>query len=785
MRQLLLCGCLLVLSVLFPGGVAAQPVLNLSSSDQAPIALAPQGLLYVDPTASPDPQTLFAQGGPTFQPATAAALAPGYSASAFWLRWVLHNPEDQRQVHILVLEPARMESVALFWRRVGEGGWQHARAGTDQPFSAREIRTRASAFAIRLAPGETREVLLRVASRGAVSLRPTLWRPTQLLIASTWDSWVESLMLSLPLMLALLAGGLYLAQRQPVFGLLAVYLLLALLYEAAMRGAAFALLWPDATDWAQRSLGVLGTAATVAQALTMRQVLGGRQRQPRLDRVLLGVMALSGLVGGWCLWGDYRQATQWNGRVLPLLIATTLLVSVRGLKTGGALGPAWLFAMFCQQLGLLPRYLALLGVMPSTALIENSPLVGTLVGSITMMGAALYQLGRERAQQAQRLEATVRQRTAELVDANARARASDVAKGRLLGYIGHDLRGPLASMVTLTRRLGQGPAFEADRRAIEQSGQMLLETIDDLQRFARSPEAGATPEIIPAPLCLHGLLIEVVEQAQAMALSGGNALQLVRGPGLPGVVELDARHLRQVLFNLLSNAAKFTRNGRIELVAQAVDGLLRLEVIDTGRGIAEADLPLVFEPFVRAASQGRLPGLGLGLSIARQAVRAMGGRISVRSQLGMGSRFRVELPCLVASEDQVQWPLPEAEPGAGRLGQGRRALVLDACATARAALAERLALAGFDRILEAASLDEARALMATAPEALPLLLVLEPQTVPVEVAVPALRRWLGEAPATLRCTVQPEGPEEVAKPAPSTQWWAALQCVLAGRDPGV
>ena len=765
-------GILLLVMLALPA--VAQPIVELRSGDSAPIELGAPALIHVDPAASPDPQAL---AQPVFRPTTPALLAPGYSAAAFWLRITLHNAEDEPQVRVLALEPARMESVALFFRRLGESGWQYARAGTDQPFSARELPTRESAFVVRVAPGETRELLLRVASRGAVSLRPRLWTPTALLAASTRASLIHSVLFSLPAMIALLSAGLFLALRQPAFGLLAAYLLLALLYEAAMQGAAFALLWPSATDWAQRSLGVLGTGATIAQALTMRQVLGVRQRRPRVDRALLAVIALPLLTGLWCLWGDYRLATQWNNSALFVLIAMTILISAQGVKAGGPLGPAWFFAVLCQQVGVLQHYLSLQGVIPNTDLVESGALLGCVVGSVALVGAVLLQLDRERSRHAQTLEATVRRRTAELAAASARAHAGDAAKGRLLGYIGHDLRAPLASMVQLTRRLGQDREFEATRRAIEHSGLMLLETIDELQRFARSPEAEAAPEIVAAPLYLHGLLIEVVEQAQAMARSGGNELRLLRGAALPAVVELDAKRLRQVLFNLLSNAAKFTQQGQIVLEADASGGMLHLSVSDTGQGIAEADLPLVFEPFVRAAGQGRLPGLGLGLSIARQAVRAMGGDITVRSRPGAGSRFSVELPWQAADEDQVQWPLPQAEPGAELLGEGWLALVLDTCPTAREALAERLALASFDRILQVASLDEARALTAATS---PTLLVVEPLTLSAD-AFAELRESVGPSLALLCCSARPDAPGDLAKPVSHADWWAGLQRGVSGR----
>ncbi len=776
--RLLLGLCLLVGSL----AAAAQSPLELRADDPGEIRLAPHATLHADATGSADPPALFARGTPDFHPATPASTTPGYSASAFWLRVVVHDAERTPQERILVLEPARMESVSLFWRGEGQAGWHMSRAGTDQPYAARELPLRESAFEIRLAPGETRELMLRVASRGAVALRPSLWKPSALLGERLRANRIESLLLSLPLLVVVVAAGLFLSSRRAVYGVLSAYLLAGLLWDAAMRGTAFEFLWPDATDWAQRSLGTLGALATLLQALTIQLVLDARHDQPRLYRVQLAAFGASLLACAWCVWGDYRVATQAAGACNVALIALSLLLSARGVRAGTPLARACLLVVACQQLGVVPSMLSLWGVIGSTALVDDAPLLGCTIGVAAMLGALLWQLQRERVRGTQELEALVRARTAELVEAHALARAGDEAKGRLLGYIGHDLRSPLASMLLLTRRLGQDREFETTRRAIEASTLMLLETIDELQRFARRPDADAAPEILAAPLYLHGLLLEVAEQAQAMARSNGNRLTLRRGAALPAVIELDAKHLRQVLFNLLSNAAKFTRDGEIVLDADVSGGRLRLAVSDTGKGIAAEDLPLVFEPFVRAAGAARLPGLGLGLSIAREAVRAMGGDITAHSRPGAGSCFSVDLPWLAAGEEHVQWPPPDVDPAAHDLGAGWHALVLDACQTAREALAERLALAGFDAIEQTSTLAEAGERLQAAATRASWVLVLEPRGLP-EAAEDRLRHRAGGRVEFLRCSAAPAEAGELSKPVQQADWWAALRRCVGRRQP--
>ena len=130
---------------------------------------------------------------------------------------------------------------------------------------------------------------------------------------------------------------------------------------------------------------------------------------------------------------------------------------------------------------------------------------------------------------------------------------------------------------------------------------------------------------------------------------------------------MDALRLRQVMFNLVGNALKFTEEGGVVVSAKAQEisegrVMLRLSVTDTGPGIAEADLPMLFERFSQAedTSVRRFGGTGLGLSIAKQLVELMGGRVWVESKTGLGSRFNIEAPFDLAQDPGKAEPAPAA-----------------------------------------------------------------------------------------------------------------------------
>jgi signal transduction histidine kinase len=683
-----------------------------------------------------------------------------------------------------MVDPARIESVALYRRRLLPDGsatpWTLARAGTDLAFGERPLAVRESAFPMRIDPGEVWELRLRAASRGALSIEPTLWVAEALVEEQQWRVWRDGMLSAVGLTLAALAAGLAVSLRDRGYGWIAAFLTSAMLYEMAMRGTAFQRFWPEATDWAQRALGTTGALTTVFQLLALATILRLRDTQPAVHRALRAVVGLSLVAVAACIVADYQTGTRMAAPTNLALTAIGLIASFRAMRRGDPVGGVWLCAIGGVVLGLAPRYFSLLGYLPYADWIELAPsMVGT-AGAAAVLVTMLRLLQRERLHRAQALEAAVLERTAELARASAHAQTSDAAKGRLLGHIGHDLRAPLASMVQLTRRLTPGAEFEATRQALEHGGVMLLDTIDELQRFARQPTAEADLDVLSAPVYLHGLLHELTLQSQALMLASTNRLVLDVDALLPAVVELDARRLRQVMLNLLSNAAKYSRPGEIHLTARAMGDRLALSVVDQGPGMEADEVARIFDPFTRGeAGRGR-PGLGLGLAIARQTVRAMGGELGVRSVPGRGSRFTAELPLIAAEESEVEWPALQSQPGLEGIGEGWTAVVWDRCDGAREAMLERLLQCGFDAHEVERVEDVAGALEEAAGSGMGLLLLASPESLP---SIEAWRGWRRRWPRlrTLLCAAVPgsdwarePGLALLAKPAPQELWVPVL-----------
>lgn len=242
------------------------------------------------------------------------------------------------------------------------------------------------------------------------------------------------------------------------------------------------------------------------------------------------------------------------------------------------------------------------------------------------------------------LEQRVAERTRELAAANDRLQDLDRLKNKFVSDVSHELRTPVTSLLLYLDLLEHGkPEKRAHYllSANEQARRMqqLIENILDLSRLERE-----TDRPFFEPIDLNAVLERVVLAQQPRAEAAGLRLVLEAAPDLPQV-RGDVNHLLQVMTNLVANAISYTPVGSIHVVSRAQARQVIVEVRDTGMGIAPEDLPHLFDRFYRGRLTRHITGTGLGLAIVNEIVVAHGGHIEVSSEVGVGSTFRVCLPC--------------------------------------------------------------------------------------------------------------------------------------------
>jgi signal transduction histidine kinase/CheY-like chemotaxis protein len=348
------------------------------------------------------------------------------------------------------------------------------------------------------------------------------------------------------------------------------------------------------------------------------------------------------------------------------------------------------------------------GDLSARAEVESSDEIGVLATSINTM--------------TQRLAHTIAHLETVFADAERAKDAAVVAnraKSDFLATMSHELRTPLNGILGFAQILQRDKSLN-ERQArgvkiINESGQHLLTLINDILDLARIDAAKL--DLFPSDVNLAVFLQVMSDIVRVKAEEKGLTFSCQPGPGLPAVVHVDEKRLRQVLLNLLSNSVKFTDAGQVGLSVQVVadarrlegsseraDSMCRLyfEVRDSGIGMSEEQLARLFQPFEQVADADRREGgTGLGLAISRQLIRLMGGEIQVNSQLGKGSvfSFELELSAVLARSAAL------AETGGNPIeyeGPRKKILVVDDVAQNRAMLLDSLGTLGF-QVSEAAN----------------------------------------------------------------------------------
>ncbi|PRD66988.1 sensor histidine kinase [Malikia granosa] len=628
-----------------------------------------------DQSASLDP--LQAMAAPDWRAATRDDLNLGVSESAVWLRLRVENRSLHERTRWFALGSPRLEWVDFYRFAPGAPAWDEtAVGGLGRALERRPMSGLVSIFPVTLAAGESATLLLRVAGRTRLLMKPELWEPMSYRSRES-DLIVRQLApisAVLGVVLYMLVHGL--ARRSRDMLLLAGWLCLMALYELSFDGYLYRFFFSSGGELAVRATLVLSNLCVILCAVfTLSFLRLYQQRGWRLAYLLYIAANLVNLMR--TAFGDLFAA---NLVTVPLLLLFFLVwpisilaawrhrVANAGLYFVATLSlwAAIILRLFEQEGWLSSDFILsdTLTLSPSLglALVMVFGLLRRDYGEQKAYRAAQAALLKSRQDEQQRLEVLVRERTQSLQDATIAAEEAHHARGELLARVNHDLLRPVSEIVELAAPLEQAGGQPAEYGAvIHRSATHLLGLIDDL--IVEASQDGSVAEIRSQPVETQSLLAGLAFEAEGLVLAGGNEFVFHPAPDLPPRIGVDSRRLRQVLINLLDNAAKFTRAGRVEfrVDADSMSSTPRLifTVRDSGPGMSASQLAVVFEPYRRAAETAGFPGLGLGLAIARHWTERMGGEIIANSAPGQGTTMRVLLPVELPEPCQVP---PSAAP---------------------------------------------------------------------------------------------------------------------------
>ncbi len=399
------------------------------------------------------------------------------------------------------------------------------------------------------------------------------------------------------------------------------------------------------------------------------------QLNPRVLQ-FTGLLTIIGSIVGLLFWLVQLQAPEENG-IQALLSSSLLQVYVLLMIIVGVL--IWLFVLANES-----RELALAEATRQTELLSQE--------------IAAHEVTDKALQQAKEL-----------------AEAANQAKSRYLGGISHELRSPLNSVLGYAQLLEKGNGLDEKQSRhvslIRRSGEHLADLIEGLLDLSRI-EAGRL-EIRRDEVNLKRLLGDLAEMFRLQAVAKGITFTYKAPRYLPERVRTDEKHLRQILINLLSNAVKYTQQGGVTWTVKYRSQVAEFIVSDTGPGIEKAETRTIFQPFERIRKPGlpQQPGTGLGLTISQLLADIMGGEITLDSQPGHGSTFRLTM--MLSSVTTTPVEEQTLRTISGYSGETKTILTVDDDPSHRGLISETLSPLGFT-VLEASDADACEAILSEA-----------------------------------------------------------------------
>ncbi|MGQ0815482.1 MAG: response regulator [Gemmatimonadota bacterium] len=458
-------------------------------------------------------------------------------------------------------------------------------------------------------------------------------------------------------------------------------------------------------------LGVIGYVALILSLLALLTFLYSSfcERLPRYYRGLVALTAVAAVL-------PLLPYT----RLLELVVAAAILTfAIEGPRVIGVAvwrkqdGARMIAAGFLVTFAFL-AYLALvgLGVLPESIYAAYGFLLSWLGLAFAPSIHIAYDFARTSKgfqELSGQLELQVAKRTVELEDAKVAAEAASRTKSQFLANMSHELRTPLNAVIGYSEMLMEEAedaghdGYVPDLKKIHGSGKHLLGLINDILDLSKI-ESGRM-ELYFETFEVAPMVEEVANTITPLIAKNGSTLELNITPDV-GTVRLDQVKVRQILFNLLSNASKFTENGSITLTAARIGDHVTFRVADTGIGMTREQMDKVFQPFTQAdaSTSKKYGGTGLGLAITQKFCEMMNGDVELESQLGSGTAFTVRLPVDADAYGTAMTQAPSELP-LQLPGTADTVLVIDDDAAAREMLHRMLSKEGY-RVLLASAGDE-------------------------------------------------------------------------------
>lgn len=656
---------LLLVATLFPMPARAGHFSSITlNGDTQRADMSGRISLLVDPTASLSADQA-ARRADEFTPGHGPVLG-GFTTAAYWLAFQIDNAADS-SVERWFLEVGWpiLDYVDLYLS-TPDGHWQEMRMGDRVAFAERPVPHRNFVFPIDIPRGESRLALLRVKTSSSLLVRATLWNPTTFGTSSAGESMRLGLLYGVSGIIVLFVGYLWAQLRERLyFWFFAHAVALSALY-ISLNGHASQLFFPGMPLVADGALGFSFSLKTAFSSMFASHVLDARKNAPYLHRIYCFVAIISAALSFSVFIDKWAIAA-------PFVNAMTLAHAVVTFTIGISWGARGDYMARMVILSLLPviglailLLLRNLGIIDIAAEIVDWGIQIGLIFNILILIYGLTRRGRLREQELRRLQdellrasrikeahlaELVEEKTEEIVAGRRQVEAALETERRaardqrtFLSMVAHEFRSPLQGIAAAAKVVGlYVPPNERDAHEELDSVQHGVNRLSRLVDAFLTDGWLETTALAPTlrPLDLADVLHDVC--AAWRTERGVTRLTVIADTTAP--VLGDKALLLAALSNLLDNALKYSPDGSsVELALTVGDDEATLSVSDRGMGVPHDDLSRIFDRYYRSANTMTVSGSGLGLHIVRKIAQVHRGDVTVSSEIGTGSTFRLHLP---------------------------------------------------------------------------------------------------------------------------------------------